>query len=161
MRVYVASTFGGLRVLADSGSLAAPIDGHAVTAALRESYAEGDTEELEYVALTAAALDSLRAIAASPDEPCRRVVVAVDVPEGAIRHTGEQRSAVTVTADMQLADVASVLVDDLAATPLVAAAIGALAAAESGDEDAAFTVSEIEGCELMWFATQEIGDLLT
>src|SRR6266568_3681856 len=54
---------------------------YAVTPALRESYASGDLQELEYVAITHAARASLRLLAADPDAPRRRVVLAGDVDD--------------------------------------------------------------------------------
>ncbi len=53
-----------------------------MTPALREWYLSDDIEELEYAALNRAALASLRLLAVHPDAPRRRVVVAVDVPDG-------------------------------------------------------------------------------
>jgi hypothetical protein len=50
-------------------------------------------------------------------------------------------------------------VDDLAAVPDVTAAVQALAAADGGDDDAQFLVDGAEGHDLMWYATQELGDL--
>jgi hypothetical protein len=50
-------------------------------------------------------------------------------------------------------------VDDLAAVPDVAQAAAALAAADAGDDDARFLVDGAEGHELLWYATQELGDL--
>jgi hypothetical protein len=42
----------------------------------------------------------------------------------------------------------------------VSGAVDALAAADAGDDDAAFAVDEAEGFELLWFAVQELPDLL-
>ena len=137
MRVYVGTTLAGLRELHATGALgAAPLTAHAVTPALRESYAEGDTEELEYVALTAAAGDSRRLLDADPALPRRRAVVAAEVPDDAVTAAGDG-SAVRVAVAIPLSKVASVHVDD--------------PAVDLGDAD---------GWELMWFATQELPDLL-
>ena len=54
-RVYLPATLAQLAVLRESGELPPPGEAHAVTPALREWYAEGDEEELEYVAFTRAA----------------------------------------------------------------------------------------------------------
>src|SRR5256714_4963455 len=69
----------GLAALRERGELAAK-EAHAVTPALREWYAEGDEEELEYVAFTRAAQAALRLLRHDPGAPRRRVVVSVDVP---------------------------------------------------------------------------------
>ena len=50
-----------------------------MTPGLREWYAEGDEEELEYVAFTRAAQDALRLLRHDPAAPRRRVVVSADV----------------------------------------------------------------------------------
>ncbi|MFD0821913.1 DUF6912 family protein, partial [Micromonospora zhanjiangensis] len=57
---------------------------HAVTPALREWYAEGDEEELEYVAFTRAAQDALRLLRDDAGAPRRRVVVSADLPPGSV-----------------------------------------------------------------------------
>ena len=49
--------------------------------------------------------------------------------------------------------------DDLAAVADVGEAVQALAAADAGDDDAQFLVDGAEGHELLWYATQELGDL--
>jgi hypothetical protein len=61
VRVYVPATISLLRRLVSDGELR-PVGGtaFAVTPALRESYASGDTEELEYAAMADAARASLR-----------------------------------------------------------------------------------------------------
>jgi hypothetical protein len=56
--------------------------------------------------------------------------------------------------------VASLHVDDPAVLDEVALAVELLGAAETGDEDAAFTVDGIDDHELLWYATQELPDLL-
>ena len=86
MRVYVPLTLSGLAEAHRTGELGpGPLDAYAVTPALREWYVSDDIEELEYAALSRAALASLRLLAADPGAPRRRVVVAVDVPDGAAR----------------------------------------------------------------------------
>jgi len=160
VRIYVGTTLVALRELLDHGSLAVGSTAHAVTPTLRESFAEADAEELEYAALADAARDSLQALADVPEAPRRRVVVVADLPDSAGTPTAGLRSGVTVTGGVSLSDVAAVHVDDEAAESTIVAAVGALGAALAGDDDAAFLVDEAGGWELMWFATQEIGDLL-
>ena len=66
MRVYLAATMPALRAALEAGEIGpAPLAGFAVTPALRESYASGDEEELEYAAMAVAARASLRLLAAA------------------------------------------------------------------------------------------------
>ena len=164
MRVYLPSTLPGLRLLLDTGDLGAPpLPAYAVTPALREWYAEGDDEELEYAALSLAARASVRlldrALVLDPATPPRRVVVAADVEQ--VEPAPEiDRAAVRVLARVPLRLVRSVHVDDVDAQDDVRAAAEQLVEADLGSEDAAFVVEQAEGHELQWYATQEIGPLL-
>lgn len=133
--------------------------GFAVTPALREWYAAGDTEELEDVALTDAARASLRLLAADPLAARRRVVVAVEVA-GASPDATIGRAGVRLRGPVTSEAVAAVYVDDAGAESAVRAAVDGLDAADAGDPDSAFTVEEAEGHELLWFAVQEITDLI-
>jgi len=159
MRVYLPTTLPALVAAARAGSL----DGraaHAVTAAVREWYAAGDTEELEYTALTEAAEASLRLLAAEPDGVLRRVVVAADVPERLVTAGGRFRSSVTLAAPVGLDAVASVHVDEPEAGPTIRAAIEALPAADAGDDDARFLLDEAEACDLLWYDVAELAQLI-
>ncbi|MCU1590686.1 MAG: hypothetical protein JWP11_1942 [Frankiales bacterium] len=148
--------------LLDTGRLDdPPLPGFAVTGALREWYAEGDQDELEYAALTLAARASLRLLDVDPDAPPRRVVVVADVADPAvIPAPALDRGAVTVGATVRLADVRSLHVDDPDAEPDVRAAVEAVIAADLGSEEAVFVMEQAEGHELQWYATQELGPLL-
>lgn len=161
MRVYLATTLTELPGILDAGEIApVPLRGYAVTPALREAYASGDEEELEYVAMLAAARESLRLLAADKAAPRRRVVLAADVPDaGAIPVADDEPAAVLVSAAIPLPKVASGHVDDDAAEADVAAAAAASAAADAGVDDAQFTVDGAEGHELGWYATQELRHL--
>ncbi|MEU9157214.1 hypothetical protein AB0D59_43390 [Streptomyces sp. NPDC048417] len=167
MRVYVPLTLPGLAEAHKTGELGTgPFVAYAVTPALREWYLSDDIEELEYAALNRAALASLRLLAADPGAMRRRVVVAVDVPDGAAAADpdrgldpaalGEVRVAGTVA----LAKAAAVHVDSDDAEADVAAAAAALPAADGGDDDAQFVVDGAEDHELLWYATQEIPNLV-
>ncbi|MFG2073951.1 DUF6912 family protein [Nonomuraea maritima] len=167
MRVYLPCTLPALAAAVEAGGLGpAPLIGYAVTPALTEWYASGDTEELEYVALTEAARASLRMLAADRadgvDAPPRRVVIAVEVPDRSVifRAELEERARVQLSDVVPMTKVAAVHVDDLDAAADVDAALAALPAADEGDDDARFTVDGAEAHELMWYATQEIPDLL-
>ncbi len=159
MRVYVASTLAGLELLRHSG-LSAPLVAHAVTGALREWYAEADADELEYAAAADAAEGSLRLLAAG--EPCRRVVVAAELPDAWVQpHPSEGGpSSVLVSSPVTLDRVVSVHLDDDVAEADVAAAVAALPAADAGDEDARFTVDGAQGHELLWYDVTELDDVL-
>jgi len=82
MRVYLPATLPGLAGLLRKAEIGPPpLRAYAVTPALREWYASGDMEELEYVAMMHAGRASLRLLAADPDAPRRRVVLAADMTE--------------------------------------------------------------------------------
>jgi hypothetical protein len=158
VRVYLPSTLTALRTLLDTRSLGdPPLPGYAVTPALREWYAEGDEEELEYVALSLAAGASVRLLDADQDAVRRRVVVVAEVSAvDPAPHV--DRSAVKVLEPVTWELVQAVHVDDPAAIPDVTAAADAVIEADLGSEDALFQLEV--GHELQWYATQEIGPLL-
>jgi hypothetical protein len=162
LRVYLPSTLPALRRLLDTGSVGdPPLPAFAVTGALREWYAEGDQEELEYAALTLAARASLRLLDVDPDAPPRRAVVVAEVADDAVTPAPAlDRGAVTVGAPVAIADVQSVHVDDPSAEDDVRSAVQAVIEADLGSEDAAFRMEQAEGHELQWYATQELGPLL-
>jgi hypothetical protein len=143
-----------------SGSLDVPT-GYAVTPALREWYVEGDLEELEYAATSAAARASLRMVG---DGVPRRVVLAAELPEAQVHPSGtpvdEDRAAVRLEAPVALSLVESALVDDPDAADDVRAAVAALPAADAGDDDATFVVDGAEDHELGWYAAQELAVLV-
>ena len=162
MRVYLPTTVPGLRRLLDTGTLGAPpLPAFAVTGALREWYAEGDDEELEYAALSLAAKASLRLLDADPDAPPRRAVVVADVPDAAVMPApAVDRGAVHVGDEVALRSVRSFHVDDPSAEDDVRAAVAAVVEVDLGSEDAQFVLDQAEGHELQWYATQELGPLL-
>jgi hypothetical protein len=166
MRVYLPATLPALAGVLRAAEIGpAPVLAYTVTPALREWYASADLEELEYAALMHAARASLRLLRADPEAPRRRVVLAADVPDEEAGRGGgfdggfDEPTLVLLSAPVPLARVASGHVDDLAAMADIAAAVQALAAADAGDDDAQFLVDGAEGHELLWYATQELGDL--
>lgn len=160
MRVFLPLHFAELRRVVDDRRLTGPRTGYAVTPELREWYASGDQDELEYAALTLAARGSLRLIHASGDLPLR-VVLAADVDDQHVRlRDADDRGAVSISADVPISDISAVFVDERAARPVVAAAAGAIMAADLDDDDAEFVVSEADALELAWYATQEIDHLM-
>ncbi|MFM9447617.1 DUF6912 family protein [Streptomyces acidiscabies] len=167
MRVYVPLTLTGLAESYKTGELGSgPLTAYAVTPALREWYLSDDIEELEYAALSRAALASLRQLAADSGAPRRRVVVAVDVPDGHAAADPDRAldasavGEVRVSGAVPLAKAAAVHVDASDAEADITAAASALAAADGGDDDAQFVVDGAEDHELLWFATQEIPGLV-
>ncbi|WP_445524271.1 DUF6912 family protein [Streptomyces cyslabdanicus] len=167
MRVYVPLTLSGLAEAHKAGELGAgALTAYAVTPALREWYLSDDIEELEYAALNRAALASLRLLALDPGAPRRRVVVAVDVPDSAATADPDRGldpaalGEVRVAGPVRLAKAAAVHVDAGDAEADVTAAAEALGAADAGDDDAQFVVDGAEDHELLWYATQEITNLV-
>src|ERR1041384_6199769 len=124
MRVYVPATMAQPGVLRERGELPAPVEVHAVTPTLREWYAEGDEEELEYVAFTRAAQAALQLLRTDPAAPRRRVVISADVPDRPMKGVEVElgSSRVRVPSPLPLGAVAAIHVDGADAEPEVRAA---------------------------------------
>lgn len=160
--MYLPATLPALARLLRTGEIGpAPVRGFAVTPTLREWYASGDLEELEYVAMTHAARASLRMLADDDAAPRRRVVLAADVPDDVVDHDGgfDEPTVVEVRVPVGVDRVVSGHVDDLLAVEDISEATAALAAADKGDDDAQFVVDGAEGHELLWYASQELSYL--
>jgi hypothetical protein len=159
-RVYLPSTRRLLgEAVVDGGFGPPPFLAFAVTPALREWYAEGDIEELEYAAMTHAARASLHLLEGEAEQTTR-VVVAIDVPDSAVQPAPEvDRAAVQIMVAVPIAKMAAVHIDAPEAAKDVQAAVAAVRGAESGDADAQFVVEAVEDHELLWYAPQEIRDL--
>jgi hypothetical protein len=161
-RVYLPATMPLLASLRADGHLTTPLSGHAVTPALREWYAEGDDEELEYVAFTRAAQDALHLLRHDPDAPRRRVVISADLAGGdvvpAARDLGS--SAVALGDRLTLDAVAAIHLDGADAEADVAAAADVVEEAAAGDPDAQFTVDGAEDHELEWYDVTELDEVL-
>ncbi|MBA3252283.1 MAG: hypothetical protein H0T66_18730 [Geodermatophilaceae bacterium] len=162
MRVYVPATFPVLRTLLEAGSLGRPpVRAFAVTPAVREWYAEGDTDELEYAVLREAAAASLRLLDTDPAAERRRVVIAADVPDSEVAGRPElDRAVVSLSEPVPLSSVAAVHADTADAEDAVRAAAALVLEADLGSDDAQFVVDGADGYELAWYATQEIGALI-
>jgi hypothetical protein len=163
VRVYLPATTTVLQRLLDQGRLDGPLTVFAVTPELRRHYELSDDEELEYAALLAAARASLRLIDIDPSAARRRVVLAADVADDAvtpIEDDGADAGAARVHADVAVSAVASAHVDLAEAEEDVRRAVGVVLEADLGSEDAQFAVDQVEGHELAWYATQEIGLVL-
>jgi hypothetical protein len=165
VRVYIPVTLAMLQALVADGSLHARSGtAFAVTPTLRESYAEGDDDELAEVALREAAMASLRllAIEGSGDQsgfPVRRAVLVADVADATDRPDLDD-AVVRLAGPVAMSDVIAAYVDNAAAEPAVAAAVEVIDDADLGDEDAELTVGDAQDHDLAWYATQELAFLL-
>jgi hypothetical protein len=162
MRVYLPATSAVLRQLADIGTVGPPpLTAFAVTPALREWYLDDDLEALEYAAMSEAARASLRLLDADGTAARRRVVLAIEADDASVRIRDDlDRGVVHLAEAVPLAAVASVHADDAEAEAAVAAAAGAIVAADLGDPAAQELVDDAEGFELAWYANQEVGEFL-
>jgi hypothetical protein len=162
MRVYVPATSSSLETLSGQGSLGpAPVTAFAVTPGLREWYVDDDIEELEYAASSEAARASLRLLSIDPSAARRRVVVAADVPDNSVEVRDDlDRGVVRIEVALPLAWCASIHADDSDAEGAVERAVAQIDAADLGDQSAEEIVSDADGFELCWYATQEVPALL-
>ncbi len=163
MRIYLPSTLIAARsVWADQQVPAGT--GFAVTPALREWYAQSESEEeLEYAVLHDAARGSLRLLDTDPSAPRRRLVFVAEVPDGDARVRDDlERGVVEIDFALPWSAVEAIHVDEDDAEVLAAVheAAESIVEADLGGDDAAFTVDSVEGFELLWFAPQELPDLL-
>lgn len=162
MRIYLPATLPMLQQLVADKQLQ-PLGGtaFALTPALRESYATGDTEELEYAAMREAARASLRLLAADEEGKIdrRRVVISADVDDVTLRPDLDH-AVVKVSGPVNWKQLAAVHVDTTEAEDAVRAAVEVIDAADLGDPDAEFVLGEAEDHELAWYAPQEVPFLL-
>ena len=164
VRVYIPVTLAMLQGLVADGLLHARSGtAFAVTPKLRESYAEGDDDELAEVALREAALASLRLLAIDGDHqaefPVRRAVLVADVSDATDRPDLDD-AVVRLAGPVGMSDVIAAYVDNATAEPAVAAAVQVIDDADLGDEDAELTVGDAQDHDLAWYATQELAFLL-
>jgi len=162
VRVYIPATLTMLQTLVADGSIHARSGtAFAVTPTLRESYFEGDDDELAEVALREAALASLRLLAAEGDSglPPRRAVLVAEV-DGATLRPDLDDAVVRLDGPVGIADVIAAYLDNAAAEPAVLEAIEVIDSADLGDEDAEFTVGDAQDHDLAWYASQELPFLL-
>ena len=162
IRVYCSATVPMLGELRAREAFTPRGEAHSVTPALREWYAEGDEEELEYVAFTWAAQGALSLLRDDTAAPRRRVVISVDVPDTAMVRRPQELggSLADLLGEIPLSAVAAIHVDDVAAEDDVAAASEAVVRAEAGDSDARFVVDSTEDHELAWFDPTELDQLV-
>ena len=159
MRVYLPATLPALQAALATRPVRqfSPGVGYAVTPDLREWYFSGDTEELEYAALSLAAEASMALIAADRSAARRRVVVAAEIQDASAVTAATDadrslRGLVTVQKPVPLTRVAAVHVDDVDAVAAVTAAVT--------DPEDDFLAGEVADHELLWYATQELDELV-
>lgn len=162
MRVYVPSTPTALAGVHQEGGVGpAPVQAFAVTAELREWCGTDDAEELEYAATVLAGRASLRSTGREAAGRPRRVVLAAEVPDAIVSGRPDAGpGAVLVGGTIPVKRVAAVLMDAEDAEADVRASLPVLDAAEAGDAAAEALLEAVEEHELLWFATQELRDLL-
>lgn len=165
MRVYLPGTIAMLRQLLADGKFT-PVGGtgFALTPALREAYASGSDEELEYSVMVETATASIRLLAIDGAEeadtdPPRRVVVVAEVENATIR-SDLDAAVVKVSGPVSMAEIDAIHVDTAEAEEAVSAAVKVIDTADLGDLDAEFVVGEATDHELAWYAAQELPFLL-
>ncbi|BBY28682.1 DUF6912 family protein [Mycolicibacterium sediminis] len=163
MRVYIPVTLAMLAALVSDQTMHARSGtAFAVTPTLRESYAEGDDDELAEVALREAAMASIRLLAVEgpdPSLPTRRAVLVADV-DGVTLRPDLDDAVVRLTGPVAMSDVVAAYVDNADAEAAVAAAMEVIDDADLGDEDAELTVGDAQDHDLAWYATQELPFLI-
>jgi hypothetical protein len=153
MHLYVPSTLAELRAFLAAGVVGpVPINAYAVTDGVREAFADGNDEELEYAAQHLAADASLRRLAGDPESPRRRVVIVLEVSEDALDdEDGLETGAVELITETPVRRLVSALVDDPAAESAVARVIAV--------PDGVNALEDLDDHQLLWFAAQELGEL--
>lgn len=144
MRVYIPVTFVGLRRAAASGAL--PSSGWHAHLLAGSALADSDAESAEYEALRLAAAESLVALRSEPEAPRRRAVVVANIPEEWTE--GEPDGTVILTRRIPVERFLAVYADGPDSA-------GSVVAALNGRESA------IDTTELLWFARQELPDLVS
>ncbi len=140
MRVYIPVTFVGLGRASSSGAL--PSSGWRA-----HVLPDGaDTDEAEYEALRVAAADSLTELRSEPEAPRRRAVVVASVPEEWTE--AEPDGSVLLTRRVPVERIVAVYADPAEST---AAVVAALAGKES----------TLASSDLLWFARQELAELVS
>ncbi len=161
MRIYLPATMAEIpdvQVAADGQATMAlsPRRAHALTGALTLAYQDEDEEELEYVALLAAADDDLELLAQHPTGPQLRLVLTLEVPDDAVTLAAADvavlaPSAVEIIKPVERAVVVCAHVDEPAAAQDIKDAL-------LGDDNA---VERIVDRDLLWYDISEFVDIPT
>lgn len=157
MRLYVPATLSELDSVSGGKIDFQPRRAHTATKQLIAEMAEHDVtdlEEVEYIAQLAAADDSLMLVAQNPHEPWLRLVISVDVPDGAVtpaQGTDEDghelpSSAVDINQSLPGIPVVCVHVDEMEAAQDIQGVL-------EGDEAAMERLSERD---LLWYDVTEL-----
>jgi hypothetical protein len=164
MRIYLPATLDELDAVTVTADAArwtvAPRGAHAVTAALTRALPDEDEEGLEY----AAAL-----VASRPDAPRQRLVVTLEVPDGAVQVVGAEDSddedapapsAVEVLRTVPDVAIVCVHVDEPEAVADVEAVLAA-ADDDGPDADAALdaAIERVGERDLLWYDWSELKDV--
>lgn len=165
MRVYIPATYPTLCGLNESRVVTARSGwAFALTPALREFYTSGDEEEIAHQAFLDAAEASIRLLAAEEDNkfPHRRVVISADIPDSHVTLMPDRGESVVrlAPAQVNLVDVAAIHIDIPDSEEATARAIGAIDAADLGDEDAVLTVGDAQDNFLAWYDPSELPVLI-
>lgn len=139
MRVYIPVTFVGLRRAADSGAL--PSSGWQA----HPLPDDDDADTAEDTALQAAADHSLVALRSEPEAPRRRAVVVANVPEEWL--DAEPGGTVVLTRRIPVERFLAVYADPPESSSQVVAALNGRPGDDLG--------------QMLWFARQELADLVT
>ena len=173
MRIYLPATLDELDAVTVTADAArwtvAPRGAHAVTPALVRSLPDEDEEGLEYAAALEAADDSLALVASRPDAPRQRLVVTLEVPDGAVQAVeggdGDDEdepapSAVQVVRTVPDVAIVCVHVDEPEAAPDVEAVLTA-ADGDGPDADAALdtALDRITERDLLWYDWSEVANV--
>lgn len=135
MRIFFTISLEGLDKYSLDG-----VKAHAVTDGVRHAFAEEDDEELDLIALLAAADDNIRSVM---NEPFRLVIVAD--AKARLVGTDEDPSLVEATDSLSWTDVAAIFVDDEDAADDVMAA-------RRGDDEA---FDRLAGRDMLWYDPSE------
>ncbi len=173
MRIYLPATLDELDAVTVTADAArwtvAPRGAHAVTAALTRALPDEDEEGLEYAAALEAADDSLALVASRPDAPRQRLVVTLEVPDGAVQAVGAEDpddedapapSAVEVLRTVPDVAIVCVHVDEPEAVADVEAVLAA-ADDDGPDADAALdaAIERVGERDLLWYDWSELKDV--
>lgn len=135
MRIFFTISLEGLDKYSLDG-----VKSHAVTDGVRHAFPEEDDEELDLIALLAAADDNIRSVTNEPF----RLVIAADAQADFIG-TDEDPSLVQAAGTISWGDVAAIFVDDESAADDVMAA-------RRGDDDA---FDRLAGRDMLWYDPSE------